>query len=138
MRRPSLSIQVFGARFGGADFNLESIRRQIPDVDGVAVHIDGPPRYCQARASALVVRSARGCKFDCFSDRLPPSLQLACGFVDVTLHRLDSVHLDRLQVFLEEAMGHSMAEKAKTHERIMALASKRFREKGIEGSEWPN
>jgi hypothetical protein len=24
------------------------------------------------------------CKFDCFSDRFLPSLQLACGFVDVT------------------------------------------------------
>jgi TetR/AcrR family transcriptional regulator, transcriptional repressor for nem operon len=30
-------------------------------------------------------------------------------------------------------MGHSRAEKAKTHERIVALASKRFREKGLEG-----
>jgi TetR/AcrR family transcriptional repressor of nem operon len=30
-------------------------------------------------------------------------------------------------------MGHSRAEKAKTHERIGALASKRFREKGLEG-----
>jgi TetR/AcrR family transcriptional repressor of nem operon len=28
-------------------------------------------------------------------------------------------------------MGHSRAEKAKTHERIVALASKRFREKGL-------
>ena len=30
-------------------------------------------------------------------------------------------------------MGHSRAEKAKTHQRIVALASKRFREKGLEG-----
>jgi len=30
-------------------------------------------------------------------------------------------------------MGHSRAKKAKTHERIVALASKRFREKGLEG-----
>jgi TetR/AcrR family transcriptional repressor of nem operon len=30
-------------------------------------------------------------------------------------------------------MGHSRAEKAKTHERIVALAAKRFREKGLEG-----
>jgi TetR/AcrR family transcriptional repressor of nem operon len=30
-------------------------------------------------------------------------------------------------------MGHSMAEKAKTHQRIVALASKRFREKGLAG-----
>jgi hypothetical protein len=40
---------------------------------------------------------------------------------------------NRLQVFLEDAVGHSRAEKAKTHERIAALASKRFREKGLEG-----
>jgi TetR/AcrR family transcriptional regulator, transcriptional repressor for nem operon len=30
-------------------------------------------------------------------------------------------------------MGHSRAEKARTHERIVALASKKFREKGLEG-----
>jgi TetR/AcrR family transcriptional repressor of nem operon len=30
-------------------------------------------------------------------------------------------------------MGHSRAEKSKTHERIVALASKRFREKGLTG-----
>jgi Bacterial regulatory proteins, tetR family len=30
-------------------------------------------------------------------------------------------------------MGHCRAEKAKTHERIVALAAKRFREKGLEG-----
>jgi TetR/AcrR family transcriptional repressor of nem operon len=30
-------------------------------------------------------------------------------------------------------MGHSRAEKAKTHDRIVALASKRFREKGLTG-----
>jgi len=30
-------------------------------------------------------------------------------------------------------MGHSRAEKAKTHEKIVALASKRFREKGLAG-----
>jgi TetR/AcrR family transcriptional repressor of nem operon len=30
-------------------------------------------------------------------------------------------------------MGHSRAEKAKTHQRIVALASKRFREKGLAG-----
>jgi TetR/AcrR family transcriptional repressor of nem operon len=30
-------------------------------------------------------------------------------------------------------MGHSRAEKAKTHERIVTLASKRFREKGFTG-----
>jgi TetR/AcrR family transcriptional repressor of nem operon len=30
-------------------------------------------------------------------------------------------------------MGHSRTEKAKTHERIVSLASKRFREKGLTG-----
>ena len=30
-------------------------------------------------------------------------------------------------------MGHSRAEKAKTHKRIVAIASKRFREKGLAG-----
>ena len=30
-------------------------------------------------------------------------------------------------------MGHSRAEKAKTHQRIVALASKRFRQKGLAG-----
>src|SRR5216683_2462105 len=30
-------------------------------------------------------------------------------------------------------MGHSRAEKAETHERIVSLASKRFREKGLTG-----
>ena len=30
-------------------------------------------------------------------------------------------------------MGHSRAEKAKTRERIVTLASKRFREKGLTG-----
>ena len=30
-------------------------------------------------------------------------------------------------------MGHSTAEKAKTHKRIVAIAAKRFREKGLAG-----
>jgi len=30
-------------------------------------------------------------------------------------------------------MGHSKAEKAKTHRRIVAIASKRFREEGLGG-----
>jgi TetR/AcrR family transcriptional repressor of nem operon len=30
-------------------------------------------------------------------------------------------------------MGHSRAEKVKTHKRIVTLASKRFREKGLTG-----
>src|SRR5260370_2921695 len=34
---------------------------------------------------------------------------------------------------LEDSMGHSKAEKAKTHKRIVAIASKRFREEGLVG-----
>ena len=30
-------------------------------------------------------------------------------------------------------MGHSQADKAQTHERIVAIASRRFRERGLEG-----
>src|SRR5258708_32092995 len=36
-------------------------------------------------------------------------------------------------IFLEGAMGHSQAEKAKTHKRIVQIASKRFREDGLVG-----
>jgi TetR/AcrR family transcriptional regulator, transcriptional repressor for nem operon len=35
--------------------------------------------------------------------------------------------------FWGDAMGHSRADKSKTHERIVTLASKRFREKGLTG-----
>jgi TetR/AcrR family transcriptional repressor of nem operon len=39
-----------------------------------------------------------------------------------------------LQIILEEIhMGYSKAQKEKTHERIVAIASKRFREKGFAG-----
>jgi TetR/AcrR family transcriptional repressor of nem operon len=39
-----------------------------------------------------------------------------------------------LQFILREGrMGHSRAQKAKTHERIIKLASKRFREEGLAG-----
>jgi AcrR family transcriptional regulator len=31
-------------------------------------------------------------------------------------------------------MGHSKAEKAKTHKRIVSVASKRFREEGLAGA----
>src|SRR5260370_15346976 len=34
---------------------------------------------------------------------------------------------------LGDSMGHSKAEKAKTHQRIVAIASKRFREEGLAG-----
>jgi len=32
-------------------------------------------------------------------------------------------------------MGHSKVEKAKTHKRIVGIASKRFREEGLPGSD---
>ena len=35
--------------------------------------------------------------------------------------------------FCGDAMGYSRAEKAKTHERIVSLAAKKFREKGLTG-----
>jgi TetR/AcrR family transcriptional repressor of nem operon len=39
-----------------------------------------------------------------------------------------------LQIILEEGqMGYSQAQKAKTHKRIVAIASKSFREKGLAG-----
>jgi hypothetical protein len=39
-----------------------------------------------------------------------------------------------LQIILEEGhMGYSKAQKAGTHKRIVAIASKRFREKGLAG-----
>jgi TetR/AcrR family transcriptional repressor of nem operon len=39
-----------------------------------------------------------------------------------------------LQIIFEEAhMGYSKAQKEKTHKRIVAIASKRFREKGLAG-----
>jgi TetR/AcrR family transcriptional repressor of nem operon len=36
-------------------------------------------------------------------------------------------------IFEEDHMGYSKAQKAKTHKRIVAIASKRFREKGLAG-----
>src|SRR6266481_4288686 len=38
-----------------------------------------------------------------------------------------------LQTFFGGPMRHSKAEKARTHERIVAIAAKRFREKGLAG-----
>jgi hypothetical protein len=73
------------------------------------VHIDGPLRYCQAQASAIVVRSARGCKFDCFSGRFPPSLQLARGFVDVT---------DSIQALLRRKRSGDLKSKIALREHV--------------------
>jgi len=36
-------------------------------------------------------------------------------------------------LYLGDSMGHTRAEKAKTHKRIVAIASKRFREEGLAG-----
>jgi TetR/AcrR family transcriptional repressor of nem operon len=36
-------------------------------------------------------------------------------------------------IFVEGQMGYSKAQKARTHKRIVAIASKRFREKGLAG-----
>jgi TetR/AcrR family transcriptional regulator, transcriptional repressor for nem operon len=40
---------------------------------------------------------------------------------------------DLVAIFLGGPMGHSKAEKAKTHKRIVKIASKRFREDGLAG-----
>jgi TetR/AcrR family transcriptional repressor of nem operon len=40
---------------------------------------------------------------------------------------------DLVAVFLEEPMGHSRAEKEKTHKRIVKIASRKFREEGLAG-----
>ena len=37
-------------------------------------------------------------------------------------------------IFVEGHMGYSKAQKARTHKRIVAIAAKRFREKGLAGS----
>src|ERR1700737_1674414 len=47
--------------------------------------------------------------------------------------RFDSRNRDLVTVFLGGPMRHSNAEKAKTHKRIVAIASKRFREEGLAG-----
>jgi TetR/AcrR family transcriptional repressor of nem operon len=52
------------------------------------------------------------------------------------MYNPDSTWIRRILIgysFLGDAMGHSRAEKAKTHERIVTLASKRFRENGLTG-----
>jgi TetR/AcrR family transcriptional repressor of nem operon len=36
-------------------------------------------------------------------------------------------------IFRRDALGHSRAEKAKTHKRIVSIASKKFREEGLAG-----
>jgi TetR/AcrR family transcriptional repressor of nem operon len=46
---------------------------------------------------------------------------------------LDSDNSDLVTFFWEGPMGHSKVDKARTHKRIVAMASKRFREKGLAG-----
>src|SRR5258708_18234134 len=41
--------------------------------------------------------------------------------------------IHRFRAFLGDSMGHSKAEKAKTHERIVAIYSRRFGEEGLGG-----
>jgi hypothetical protein len=49
-------------------------------------------------------------------------------------YRIRFVILIRSQIIFEELqMGYSQAQKEKTHKRIVAIASKRLREKGIVG-----
>src|SRR5258708_32031025 len=48
-------------------------------------------------------------------------------------HWIRCVILNELQFFLGGPMGHSRAEKTKTHKRIVKIASRRFREKGLAG-----
>src|SRR5580693_3520324 len=55
-------------------------------------------------------------------------------WITVIIHcRVRFAELRLVTVFFGDAMGHSRAEKAKTHERIVTLASKRFREQGLTG-----
>src|SRR5260370_25033270 len=52
------------------------------------------------------------------------------GTLDASLYARDTSISGFL---LGDSMGHSKAEKAKTHKRIVAIASKRFREEGLAG-----
>jgi hypothetical protein len=59
------------------------------------------------------------------------AIRLQCFLAELT----DLIQRSRFGqgVFLGGPMGHSKAEKVKTHKRIVALASKRFREEGLAG-----
>src|ERR1700732_33777 len=56
-------------------------------------------------------------------------------WIIVIIHSPTSIRIVGLwlQTFLGGSMRHSKAEKAKTHERIVAIASRRFREEGLAG-----
>jgi len=49
------------------------------------------------------------------------------------LCELDANNRDWFHGYFTRAMGHSKADKAKTHKRIVAIASKRFCENGLGG-----
>src|SRR5260370_11974521 len=65
------------------------------------------------------------------------SLRLIWISVIILFVRLDASPYPRgtwiFGLYLGDSMGHSRAEKAKTHKRIVDIASKRFREKGLAG-----
>src|SRR5580693_9374846 len=56
-------------------------------------------------------------------------------WIIVIIHSPTSIRIVGLwlQTFFGGSMRHSKAEKAKTHERIVAIASRRFREEGLAG-----
>src|SRR5882724_1177605 len=69
-----------------------------------------------------------------------PALQFALYprasiWINIIIHCPNSIHAIPIcsQFSLGASMRHSKAEKAKTHKRIVAIASKRFREKGLAG-----
>jgi hypothetical protein len=59
------------------------------------------------------------------------AIRLQCFLAELT----DLIQRSRFGqgVFLGGPVGHSKAEKVKTHKRIVAIASKRFREEGLAG-----
>jgi hypothetical protein len=59
------------------------------------------------------------------------AIRLQCFLAELT----DLIQRSRFGqgVFLGGPMGHSKAEKVKTHKRIVAIASKRFRQEGLAG-----
>src|SRR5258708_30829533 len=67
----------------------------------------------------------------------PVSTRVSLHFIWIIdiIHSPTSIRIVglRLQTFFGGPMRHSKAEKAKTHKRIVAIASRRFREKGLAG-----
>src|SRR5260370_14588116 len=71
------------------------------------------------------------------SSLMSASLRLIWISVIILFVRLDASPYPRgtwiFGLYLGHAMGHARAEKAKPHKRIVAIASKRFREEGLAG-----